>query len=144
MKNKTKQMMVHETETKKIKLSEPKLVAPAIAPEVIPATTDPAQTSQKVRELALMNMTIVILEEVKFLRKKVSDLESDVQRVDARNRKQGKTNKRRHSPLHISRQRSFCTPPAKQQRRTKRRISIRIIPSFNEMRLLPSRRKLQY
>ncbi len=134
--------MVRETETKKIKLSEPKLVPPAIVPEAIP-TAGPAQISQKARELALMNMTIVILEEVKFLRKKVSDLESDVQRVDARNRKQGKTNKRRHSPLHISRQRSFCRP--KQQRRSQRRISIRIIPSSNDMRLLPlRRRKLQF
>ena len=119
--------MVHETEIKKIKLSEPKLVAPAVIPAVVP-TTGPTQFSQKTRELALMNMTIVILEEVKFLRKQVSDLESDVQRVDARNRKQGKSNKRRHSPLHISRQRSFCNPD--QQRRTKRRISIRIIPSY--------------
>ena len=131
--------MVHETETKKIKLSEPKLVAPAVIPAAaaIP-TTGPAQFSQKARELALMNMTIVILEEVKFLRKKVSDLENDVQRVDARNRKQGKPNRRRHSPLHISRQRSFCRPD--QQRRTKRRISIRIIPSY-KMNPLPIRKR---
>ncbi len=120
-------MMVHEMKTtKKKRLPESMPLRPLLIPNA-------ASASEKTRELAMMNITIVILEEVKSLRQKISDLEDGLQRSDARNRKQGKTTKRRRrSPLHISRQRSFCTPPPTARHRyknkTKKHISIRIIP----------------
>ena len=135
--------MVHEMKTtKKKRLPESMPLPPLSIPNA-------ASASEKTRELAMMNITIVILEEVKSLRQKISDLEDGLQRSDARNRKQGKTTKRsRRSPLHISRQRSFCTPPPRHRykNKTKKHISIRIIPPrhsnhHHETDFLPIRKR---
>ena len=107
-------------ETKKRRLSESTFLSAAAA-EIPNASS----ASEKTRELAMMNITIVILEEVKTLRKKITDLENDFQQTNARKRKQGKISELRHrSPLHISRQRSFCKPNYKH----KNHLSIKIIP----------------
>ena len=130
-------MMVHERKIeKKERLHSSPLPTASPPPKVI---------SKEARELAMMNMTIVILEEVKFLRKKITTLETDFQQSQARKEKQGKNRKSRHSPLHISRQSSFCVPSQRHKR--KRHITIRIIPpkTTNTTITLPiSKRKIYY
>ena len=136
LKNK-KLMMVHGRETKKKNLPESDFPVESLSTSSVPKTPPPA--SGKVRELAMMNIMIVTLEEVKFLRKKIGDLEDNQRRIDARNRKQGKSDQRlRHSPLHISRQRSFCTPSHRNNK--KRRIAIQFVPR-HEISLLPIRKR---
>ena len=133
-------MMVHGRETKKKNLPESDFPVESLSTtSSVPKTPPPPPASGKVRELAMMNIMIVTLEEVKFLRKKICDLEDNQRRTDARNRKQGKSDqRRRHSPLHISRQRSFCTPSHRNNK--KRRISIQFVPR-HEISLLPIRKR---
>ncbi len=130
-------MMVHE---RKIEKKE------RLYSSSLPTAPPPKVISKEARELAMMNMTIVILEEVKFLRKKITDLETDFQQSQARKEKQGKNQRRRHSPLHVSRQSSFCVPSRRHQR--KRHITIRIIPpkttNIAATSLPISKRKIYY